>query len=256
VLRRHRVGETSGVVVCYTRDHGKVRLIAKGVRRGGGRLGAALDPFVVSGVVFYLKPRRGLSLVSSAEVELEFRELRRDVERQSYAAVALELVDRLVAEQAPDPLLFDELCRAMGELDTRPIEDVPGALWAFELTLADRLGYAPTLDACVSCGGEAGRGPRFSVEHGGVVCANCPGSIGEYGENVVAALRGLRAGVDIESLRGLDDRTREDVGKALLGLIERYSGLSLRLRSQRVQESLERARRSRVRTPPAEKKEN
>ena len=256
VLRRHRVGETSGVVVCYTRDYGKVRLIAKGVRKGGGRLGAALDSFVVSGVVLYLKPRRGLSLVSAAEAELEFRELRRDIERQSYAAVALELVDRLVAEQSPDPPLFDELCRTLGELDGRPIGDLPSVLWVFELTLADRLGYAPSLDACVSCGGEAARGSRFSIEHGGVVCANCPGSTGEYGEDVVAVLRGLRAGADLESLRGLSDRTRDDVGKALLGLIERHSGLNLNLRSQRVLESLERARRSQAGASPAEEKEN
>ncbi|MFH1502313.1 MAG: DNA repair protein RecO [Candidatus Eisenbacteria bacterium] len=256
VLRRHRVGETSGVVVCYTREYGKVRLIAKGVRRGGGRLGAALDPFVVSGVVFYLRPRQGLSLVSQAEPELEFRELRRDVERQSFAAVALELVDRLVAEQAADPGLFDALCRTLTETDQSPLEDLPAVLWAFELSLADRLGYSPSLDGCVSCDGRAGEGARFSVDDGGVVCGNCVSSGTEYGDEVVAALRKLRAGVPASSFRGLSDLVRNDVGKALLGHIERHSDHSLDLRSQKVLESLERARRSQEGASPADRKEN
>ncbi len=256
VLRRHPVGETSGVVVCYTRDHGKVRLIAKGVRRGGGRLGAALDPFVVSGVVFYLRAGRGLSLVSQAEPEREFRRLRRDIDRQAYAAVALELVDRLVAEQAPDPDLFDALCGTLGELDSHPEEDLQAELWRFELSLADRLGYAPVLDRCVVCGRAAGAGSTFSVEDGGVVCGSCEEPRAEYDEDVVEVLRDLRAQEPATRFRMLPDRLRDDVGRALLALLERHSGLSLRLRSQSVLESLERARRSRAGATPDNKEEN
>ena len=52
VLRTYKLGETSKVVVCYTERYGKVRLVAKGARKGGGRFGAALEPLMVSGVVF------------------------------------------------------------------------------------------------------------------------------------------------------------------------------------------------------------
>lgn len=256
VLRRHRLGETSGVVVCYTRDYGKVRFVAKGVRKGGGRLGAALDPFVVSGVVFYLRAGRGLSLVSQAELEREFRELRRDIDRQTYAAVALELIDRLVAEQAPDPALFDLICRTLSEMDEAPVGDLAALLWGFTLSLAERLGYAPQLDCCVSCGREATEGASFSVESGGVVCGNCAGSLSQYGAEVVAVLRGLRGGAPASRFRGLSDRTRGDVGRALLGLLGRHSEQELNLRSLAVLESMERARRSRAPAAPNHKEEN
>ncbi len=74
-LKNYRLGETSKVVVCYTRDYGKVRLVAKGARKGGGRLGAALEPTQVSGVVFYLRQERDLLFVSQAEVERQWPEL-------------------------------------------------------------------------------------------------------------------------------------------------------------------------------------
>ena len=87
VLKVHPLGETSKVVVCYTRDHGKVRLLAKGGRKGGSRLGASLEPFVVSGVVFYMRQGRELSLVSQADIESGFPGLRRDVrDRPAHSA--------------------------------------------------------------------------------------------------------------------------------------------------------------------------
>lgn len=256
VLRRHRLGETSCVVVCYTREYGKVRLLAKGVRKGGGRFGAALDPFVVSGVVFYLRPGRDLSLVSQAEPEREFRGLRRDVERQSYAAAALELVDRLVADHAPDPALYDLVHCTMSEMDDSPEEDLSARLWAFELELADSLGYAPELDRCAACGGETGDGASFSVDDGGVVCSSCAANAPEADPKVVEVLRGLRSGESLDSFRGLKDRTKDGISRALLGLLERHSGLELRMRSLSVMESLERARRSRASAAPNDKKEN
>lgn len=256
VLRRHRLGETSCVVVCYTDDYGKVRLLAKGVRKGGGRFGAALDPFVVSGVVFYLKPGRDLSLVSQADPEREFRELRRDIERQAYAAAALELVDRLVTEHAPDPALFDLVCDTLGDLDGAAEEDLAAHLWSFELELAERLGYAPVLDRCVKCGREIGADASFSIEEGGVFCGRCAGAGYGTGPSVVEALRGLRAGEPLSSLRGLPDRTKDEMTNALLGLLERHSGLELRMRSLSVLQSLERARRTRASAAPNDKEEN
>ncbi len=253
VLRRHRLGETSCVVVCYTRDYGKVRLVAKGVRKGGGRLGAALDPFVESGVVFYLRPGRDLSLVSQAELEREFRALRSDVERQAYAAMALELVDRLVSEHAPDSELYELILRAVEAMDEAAPEDLPALLWSFELELADRLGYAPVLDRCARCGGELGPRPTFAEEEGGALCSSCAGG---GGSRVVEVLRGLRAGDPVSPFRCLTECERDEVGHALLRLLERYSGLELRMRSLPVLESLERARRSRQAAAPNHKEEN
>lgn len=244
VLRRHQLGETSRIVVCYTRDHGKVRLVAKGARKGGGRFGAALEPFVVSGVAFYLRPAHSLSLVSRAEIEREFPSLRSDVVRQAYAAVALELTEKLVADRAPDPGLFDLLVETLGEMETSPTEDLDPALWRFELLLAEALGYAPELVSCVACGRAAREDAGFSAELGGVVCGECAGGASACAPPGTAEiLRGLRSGAPASRYRGLSDTEREEAGTALLDHLRYHGGRDLNLRSVSVLASLERTTR-------------
>jgi DNA repair protein RecO (recombination protein O) len=233
VLRTYMLGETSKVVVCYTRDYGKVRLVAKGARKGGGKFGAALEPFTVSGVVFYLRERRGLSLLSQAEIVRDFPAIRRDLVRQAYAGAVVELLDLLVTEQSPDRALFDLTVRTLEDMAAASPESLDPALWRFELRMASALGYAPELDACVSCGRPLAADARFSVRHGGVVCGLCgagaeEGSVG--GEGVAVLRRLLRTDEDVTDLGGVD---RDGVGQALTGFLATHADRPIRLKSMR-----------------------
>ncbi len=230
VLRTYRLGETSSVVVCYTSRYGKVRLVAKGVRKGGGRFGAALEPLMVSGVVFYLRPPRVLSLVSQADVEREYPSLRRDVVRRAYAGAVAELVDLLVPDQEPDRALFDLIEASLSDIAESDPGQLEPLLWRFELELARTLGYAPELSRCVVCGGAAPEGSAFSAELGGAVCVRCAAERGLSDRGVLAVLRAISGGGALESAR-VPTGIRDDVGRALLELLERHSGRGLALRS-------------------------
>jgi DNA repair protein RecO (recombination protein O) len=233
VLKVHPLGETSKVVVCYTRDHGKVRLLAKGGRKGGSRLGASLEPFLVSGVVFYLRAGRELSLVSQADIESDFPGLRRDVRRLAYASAVLELVDLLVCEREPDPALFDTTARSLAEMESAPIGELDPALWRFELSLARGLGYAPEFERCVACGRPASERDVFSPDLGGLVCPAClaeiPGSdaIGGRATSVLAA---LSRGSEVRA-EGLPLSTREHVGDGLIRFLGAHAGRPIVLKS-------------------------
>jgi DNA repair protein RecO (recombination protein O) len=245
VLRTHMLGETSKVVVCYTRDHGKVRLVAKGARKGGGKFGAALEPFTVSGVVFYLRPGHGLSLLSQAEIVRDFPAIRRDVVRQSYAGAVIELMDALVADQSPDPALFDLGVQALEVIDEVSPERLDPALWRFELRLASVLGYAPELSACVSCGRPAGEGVWFSPMLGGVVCGRCgagrgPGSVGGKAIDVLR-----RLAVSEEEVSDLDGVDRDEVGRALVDFLATHAERPITLKSMRFLSQVRRLERSR-----------
>jgi len=174
-LKSYRLGETSKVVVCYTRDYGKVRFVAKGARKGGGRFGAALEPMLVSGVVFYLREGRDLLFVSQAEIERQWPELRRDVVRMAYAGAALELTDALVSEREPDPGLFDLLESTLARAAVAPPSSLDVVLWSFELSLASALGYAPELARCIVCEGPPAGRVSFAARRGGIVCGDCLG---------------------------------------------------------------------------------
>ena len=233
VLRTYRLGETSSIVVCYTEKFGKVRLVAKGVRKGGGRLGAALEPLLVSGVVFYRREGKDLSLVSQAEVEREFPELRRDVVRMAYGSAVAELVDKLVPGEESDPRLFGVIVGALGEIDSAPEAELDGALWRFELALARELGYTPEFGRCVLCGNDPGRDARFAPRHGGVVCGCClatrPG-VPVAGAAASAAIAALAAGENVVS-GSLGAVVRDEIGGTLTDFLGEHAGRSLRLRS-------------------------
>lgn len=237
VLRTYRLGETSKVVVCYTRDYGKVRLVAKGARKGGGRLGAALEPMLVSGVVFYLTAGRDLSLVSQAEVERQWRELRRDVVRMAYAGAVLELVDAVVPEREADPDLFELVEAALDRAATAEHASLDAALWRFEVSLANALGYGPELSRCVGCGREPTAGSVFVSGRGGVLCGRCegpePGAIplSDGAREALSSLSDGAAPALPAKLGALSAAVRDEVGDVLRSFLAEHSGGELKLRS-------------------------
>ncbi len=254
-LKSYWLGETSKVVVCYTRDYGKVRLVAKGARKGGGRLGAALEPMHVSGVVFYLRQGRDLSLVSQAEIERQWPELRRDVVRMAYAGATLELTDALVSEREPDPEFFDLLEKTLGRAAGAPPSSLDVVLWSFELSLASALGYAPELVRCVACGGPLDGRVSFAARRGGVICDNClaeePGArpLSDSAAKLLASMSpsagvtrpepgsgaaGSSTGTSAALTAQDDDisvAVRDEVSETLMGFLEEHAGRELRLKS-------------------------
>ncbi|MBD3367364.1 MAG: DNA repair protein RecO [Candidatus Eisenbacteria bacterium] len=233
VLRTYTIGETSKVVVCYTRDYGKVRLVAKGARKGGSRFGAALEPMMVSGVVFYLKEGRDLHLLSSADIEHEEAPLRRDAVRMAYGSVLVELVDRLVPELEPVPGLEGALEAGLSAAASAPEGDLDALIWRFTMALARRLGYEPQTGRCVVCGREPGDAPGFSPLLGGAVCGTCLGGRRAEGAargNVAEIMLRLSRGEPVRS-EGLAAPLRDEVTEVLLSFLESHTDRRLKLRS-------------------------
>jgi len=164
VLRTHKLGEADRIVVLLTEHHGKVRAVAKGVRRTRSRFGARLEP--PSAVALQLHEGRSLDTVTSAETVDAFRAVREDLDRLGQAMAMLEAVDQLAVEGEADPALFRMLVRALGLLasDASPLV-VP----AFYLKVLAQAGFGPMVDACVAC---ESPGPlvAFDAGRGGMLC--------------------------------------------------------------------------------------
>ena len=112
VLRTYRLGEADRIVVLLTEHHGKVRAVAKGVRRTGSKFGARLEP--LSHVALLLWQGRGdLDVVNQAEVVDHFRTVREDLDRVGRGLSMLEVADQLAQERHPDPRLYEMLVGAL-----------------------------------------------------------------------------------------------------------------------------------------------
>lgn len=191
VLRTHKLGEADRILTLLSRRHGKIRAVAKGVRRTSSRFGARLEPFMVADVQVY--KGRTLDIVQQAESLGSYgAEIVTDYERFTSANAMVETADRLnEAEATPQQyLLLVGGLRALslGEHASRSILD------SYLLRAMALSGWAPGLDECARCG-TVGAGVAFVAQLGGMVCANCaPVGSARPDPVAVALLRALMRG--------------------------------------------------------------
>jgi len=165
ILRTWKLGESDRIVVVFTRGRGKVRAVAKGVRKTKSKFGARLEP--TSHVALQLYEGRGeLDIVTQAETIDHLGSLRDDLDRITRATACLEAVDTIAQDHAPDPRLYTML---VGALRTLAARDHPLVVPGFFLKLLAHEGFQPRIDGCAVCDDE---GPlvAFDLEEGGLLC--------------------------------------------------------------------------------------
>ncbi len=169
VLRTHKLGEADRIVTLLTKKHGKVRAVAKGVRRTSSKFGARLEPFMVADIQFY--EGKSLDTIQQAETLASYgAHIVDDYARFTAANVMVETADK-VTEQEGSPqqyLLLLGALRAL-TLGEHPTELVLDSYLLRALSLA---GWAPSFSQCARCGLE-GPHESFIVQLGGMVCASC-----------------------------------------------------------------------------------
>lgn len=164
VLRTYKLGEADRIVTILTRDRGKVRAVAKGVRKTKSRFGGRLEP--ASHVQLLLYEGRELDIVTQAETLDHFGPLREDYERLSRAVSMLEAADQVAQERQSNPALYRMLVGALQALASR---DTPLVVPAFFLKVLSLEGYRPQVDECAECGAETGL-VSWAIEEGGLRC--------------------------------------------------------------------------------------
>jgi DNA repair protein RecO (recombination protein O) len=177
VLRVQKLGEADRIVTLLTQRHGKVRAVAKGVRRTRSRWGARLEPFNHVDVQCYVG--RSLDIVTQAQTVDAFGAgIIADYPRYTAGCAILETADRLVSEEGEPALrvylLLVGAIRALSGAERDPSL----VLDAFFLRAMTHAGWAPAIDVCARCA-EPGPHPAFNIAAGGAVCPRCrpPGSV-------------------------------------------------------------------------------
>jgi DNA repair protein RecO (recombination protein O) len=203
VLSRFDLGEADRVLTLITPGYGKLKAIAKGIRRPSSRLGGSLEPFAELSVA--LARGRTFDVVTEVRVGHAWLRLRDSLESAATAWYLAELADRSLEERHEAEPLYDLLRRAYELLDAGM---APGrvARW-YEMHLADELGQRPEVDRCVECDRmlEPSEAYRWVPPLGGVVCSRCPGPPADRSALSLDALKLLKAyqRLDIEALAAL-----------------------------------------------------
>jgi DNA repair protein RecO (recombination protein O) len=166
VLKTIKLGEADRIVTLFTRGHGKVRAVAKGIRKTKSRFGARLEPFTRVALLIY--QGRNLDTITQADIVRSFTEVRSEFPRLTSAAAIVDAVEKFTPEREQAPSIYSLLVSALDALVTGPIDTVVPAFMTKLLSVA---GYHPHLTTCAACGDPDVI--AFSAPLGGAVCELC-----------------------------------------------------------------------------------
>ena len=224
VLRTWKLGEADRIVNLLTGGRGKVRAVAKGVRKPGSRFGGRLEPF--SHVDLQLYEGRTLDIVTQTELIDGFATVRADFALSACGSSMVEAADVIAQEGERSSRLYVLLLDGLRQLSLQPAWPAT-VLDAYLLRLASVAGYHPQLDACAGCGAP-GDHDTFHPAAGGVVCFRCaPGGTRPLDPETMGLLRTLASadwGVDT----GADQRARRAVSALINSFLAYHLGRSLK----------------------------
>ncbi|MFX3616058.1 MAG: DNA repair protein RecO [Sporolactobacillus sp.] len=229
VLRTTDYGETNKIITVYTKEYGKIGLMARGAKRPKSTLAS------VSHVLFYglclFNKGRGLGLLYQAESIQSFTTIRMDIEKMGYAALIAELTDRLTEDGRPSTALYRLIVGILLLMEDGSDPAVLSSIFAIKMM--EYAGIRPRLDRCIKCGGNS-KPFFFSVAGGGMLCCNCART-DPYALSMSAAtarLLVLFLKIPIERIGNisLKPQTIHEIEQIIYSCYEQNAGIKLRAR--------------------------
>ena len=176
-LRKSPAGEADLVSSLYTREYGKIDVLARGARRLTSRLVGHFEPLTL--VRLSIARGRNLDIISEAEVVNGFPDVKSDYFSVARGLHVVELIDGFSASSAANPQVLDLALQTLDAIGQRSrasddelSHDLP--LRYFDLQLLQLSGFLPELYQCVECGNDLEpERHRFATGAGGVICLDC-----------------------------------------------------------------------------------
>lgn len=221
VLRTYKLRESDRIVVLLTAENGKVRAVAKGVRKTKSKFGSRLEP--MSHVKVLLYRGRELDIVSQTESVESLAPMLNSLDRASQGMAALEAVDMIAIERQPNRPLYEML---VGALRTIAERQSPVVVPAFFWKLLAAEGFRPVTDRCVRCGA-AGPLVAFDVGEGGTLCRACRQGT-PISAPALALLRDILGGRLSEALAADESAATHEVASLATRAIEHHVERRLR----------------------------
>ena len=188
-LKKTPLGEADLIVTLYSRDHGKLRAVAKGARRSTSKLVGHLEPLTL--LQLSLAQTRSLDIITQAEIVENFTPLKGDLNAISRSLYLAELVDGFGSEANPNLALYHLALETLDAIGRSPDSEWP--LRYFELHLLEVSGLMPELYHCVECRRQFTPGQhRFSPDLGGALCLDCTPGDAQIRPLSLRALKVLR----------------------------------------------------------------
>lgn len=227
VIRTTDYGETNKIVTIYTREFGKLGVMARGAKKPKSRLSAVSQIFTYG--YFLIQTSSGLGTMQQGEMISSMRTIREDIFKTGYAAYIVDLLDKGVEEKSKNPFLFELLIQTLNYINSD--HDIDIITNIFEMKMLNVLGLYPVMNQCAVCGNKDGRF-GVSIRENGLICHRCFEKDPYHLPASQAAIKLLRLFYYFDLSRLGSISVKEETKKELRSIIsmyyDEYSGLQLK----------------------------
>jgi DNA repair protein RecO (recombination protein O) len=199
VLRTHDFRETSLIAHFFTKSHGRISAILKGIRKDARKFASTLEPFSLNEIIFYTGRSSELHLISQCDLKDNFTNIRSQVASIGFASCIVELVEHLMPLEERNEETYQLTLRALRQIDAG--KDYEKIMRVFIIKFLKLIGFRPRLDGCVRCNEDIASSASFSAKYGGLLCDRCA--------NVDSYCADVRRGT-IASLLYMEENSYED----------------------------------------------
>lgn len=227
VIRTSHYGEANKVVTLYTREWGKVGVMAVGAKKPNSRLAAVTQPFTYG--YFLVKKGSGLGNLQQGDIISSMRSIKEDIFLTAFASYIIDLTDKCTDERKPNPFLFELLYQTLNFMNEGYDPEILSNI--YEMKMLNSLGLYPVLNQCSVCGNTEGEF-SFSIREGGFICHRCLDKDPYHFKISQATVKLLRLFyyLDISRLGNISvkDETKKELKTIISAYYDEYSGLNLK----------------------------
>ncbi|QDP40639.1 DNA repair protein RecO [Radiobacillus deserti] len=175
ILRTQDYGETHKIVTLFSKEMGKIGVIARGAKKPKSRMAAITQPFIHG--EFMIQIGSSLGTMQQGEVIHSLRPIREDILKTAYASYLAELTDKVMEQKQPDTYVYQQLLEILLAINEGKDPEILTIIYEFKMF--QKAGFAPTVHQCVHCG-QISEMYKFSISEGGFLCPRCA-HIDEHG---------------------------------------------------------------------------
>ncbi len=227
IIRTTNYGETNKIVTLYTREWGKIGVMARGAKKPSSRLAAVTQPFTYG--YFLVQRSSGLGSLQQGEMISSMRSIREDIFLTAYASYIVDLTDKGTDDRKPNPYLFELVYQSLNLVNEG--FDAEIIVNIFEMKMLNTLGLYPVLNQCAVCSSTDGHF-SFSIREGGLICHRCLEKDPYHYKISPATVKLLRLFYffDLSRLGNISVKpeTKAELKKVINAYYEEYSGLNLK----------------------------
>ncbi|OIK16590.1 DNA repair protein RecO [Bacillus sp. MUM 116] len=227
IIRTTDYSETNKIVTIYTREWGKVGVMARGAKKPNSRLSSITQLFTHG--YFLIQKGTGLGSLQQGELITSMRSIGEDIFLTAYASYIVELTDKCTEDQKPNPFHFELLFQTLNYLNEGYDPDV--LMNIYEMKMLNVMGLNPTLNQCSVCGSTDGIF-SFSMREGGIICHRCLGKDPYHIKISQATVKLLRLFYffDLSRLGNISVKpeTKAELKKVISTYYDEYSGIHLK----------------------------